>query len=66
MSNTQGIFERQKELCELFQFNEGNKNLHIDFNVSSEGFVIWVHYDNDDNWDWKRGESILSCLIKQF
>ena len=56
MANSQEVFEREKELCELFQCNDGNKNLHIDFNVSTEGFVIWVHYGNDDHWDWKRGD----------
>ena len=66
MANSQEVFEREKELCELFQCNDRNKNLDIDFNVSSKGFVIWVHYGNDDHWDCKRGELILSCLIKQF
>ena len=25
-----------------------------------------ITYDNDDHWDWKQGELILSCLIRQF
>ena len=43
MANSKEVFEREKELGELFQFNVGKKNLHIDFDVLSEGFVIWVH-----------------------
>ena len=38
----------------------------IAFNVSSEGFVISVHFNNDDHWDYKRGKIILTCLIKRF
>ena len=26
--------------------------------------VLWVPYDTEDHWDWKRGELILSYLIK--
>ena len=66
MANSKEVFEREKELGELFQFNEGNKNLHIDFDVLSEGLLFGcINYDNDDHWDWKQGELILSCLIRQ-
>ena len=42
------------------------KGIAISYNVSSEGFVIWIHYDKEDDWYWKRDELILSCLIKNF
>ena len=53
-------------MCELFQNKEDKKNIAISYNVLSEGFVIWIHYDKEDDWDWRHGELILSCLIKNF
>ena len=32
----------------------------------SEGLVISVHFDKEDHWCWRRGEQILSTLIKNF
>ena len=52
-------------MYELFQNKEDKKNIAISY-VFSEGFVIWSHYDKEDDWDWRRGELILSCLIKNF
>ena len=26
--------------------------------------VIWVHFDKEDEWDWRCGEQIISTLIK--
>ena len=66
MTNAQGIFEREKELCELFRNKEEEKNISISYNVSSEAVVIWVYYDTEDDSDWKRGELIISTLIKNF
>ena len=66
MANSQDIFEREKELCELFREKEEKKGVSITDNVSSKALVIWVQYDTGDHRDWKRGELILSCLIKNF
>ena len=66
MTNSQAIFKREKELRELFRNKEEQKNIAISYNVPSEGFVIWIHYDKEDDWDWRCGELILSCLIKKF
>ena len=66
MTNPQGIFEKEKELCELFQNKEEEKNISISYNVSSGGLVIWVYYVTEDDRDWKRGELIISTLIKNF
>ena len=49
--NDQGVFEREKELCELFSRKEENKSVYISSNVSSEGIAIWVHFDKENNWD---------------
>ena len=59
-------FWKEKELCESFRENKENKSVYKTCNVSSEGIVVWVHFDKEDNWDWGRGELILSTLIKQF
>ena len=64
--NDQCIFEREKEFCELFKINQENKSIYILSNVSSESMVIWVNFDKEDSWDWRRGEIILSMLIKNF
>ena len=64
--NDQSAFEREKELCELLRQNEENKIVYISYNVSSKGMVIWVHFDKEDNWDWRRGEVIVTKLIKNF
>ena len=61
MTNLQGIFKREKELCELFQNKEEEKK---SYHLSREGLVIWVYYDTEDDWYWKRGEPIISTLIK--
>ena len=66
MTNPQGIFEKEKELRELFQNKEEEKNISISYNVSSRGLVIWVYYVTEDGRDWKRGELIISTLIKNF
>ena len=66
MANEQGAFEREKELCELFQKSEEKKSAYINYNVSTEGLVVWVHFDKTDNWDWRRSELILTNLIKNF
>ena len=49
MTNAQGIFEREKELCELFRNKEEEKNISISYNISSEALVIWVYYDTEDD-----------------
>ena len=64
--NDQSVFEREKELCELFRVNEENKSFYISSNISSEGMVIWIHFDKEDNWDCRRGEVMLTTLIKNF
>ena len=64
MTNPQEIFQREKELCKLFQSKEGKQNISIGYNVLSEGLVIWVGYNKEDDWDACRGELILSCLKK--
>ena len=61
----QGAFEREIELCELFEFKEGNEKFEITFNVSNNGIIVWVYYDNDDDWDNDRGKNILASLTKQ-
>ena len=66
MANEQGVFEREKELCELFQKSEEKKSAYITYNVSTEGLVVWVQFDKTDNWDWRRSELILTNLIKNF
>ena len=66
MANHQEIFQREKELFELFHNKEEEKNLSISYNVSSEGLVLWVYYDLEDDWDWQCGELITSTLIKNF
>ena len=66
MTNPQEIFQREKELGELFQKKEEKQNISIHYNVSSEGLVIWVGYNKEDDWDIVRGELILSCLIETF
>ena len=38
--NDQCVFEREKELCELFRINKENKSVYISYNVSSEAMVI--------------------------
>ena len=38
-------------------------NISVSYNISSEELVIWVYYDTEDDWDWKRGELIISTLI---
>ena len=60
------VFEREKELCELFRQNEENKSVYISYNVSSESMVIWVHFDKEDNWNWRRREVLVTTLIKNF
>ena len=57
---------KEKELCELFQSKEEKQNISISCNVLSEGLVMWVGYNKEDDWDACRGELILSCLIKKF
>ena len=64
MTNTQEIFQREKEMCELFQHNEDKLKICITYKVSSEGITIWVGYDKEDYWDVRRAELILSSLIK--
>ena len=63
--NDQGAFEREIELCELFEFKEGNEKFEITFNVSNNRIIVWVYYDNDDDWDNDRGKNILASLTKQ-
>ena len=53
-------------MCERFEFKEGNEKVEITFNVSSNGIIVWVHYDNDNDWDNDRGKNILASLTKQF
>ena len=66
MANQQGVFKREKELCELFRKNEEEKSVYITYNVSSEGLVVWVQFDKENDWDWWRGELTLTTLIKNF
>ena len=47
-----------------FKTKKKKKNISISLNLSSEGLVIWVYYDTEDDWYWKRGELIISTLIK--
>ena len=49
MANSQDIFRREKELCELFPDKEKEKGVSITYNVSSKGLVIWVQYDTEDH-----------------
>ena len=42
------------------------QNISTRHNVSSEGLMIWVGYNKEDQWDANRGELILSYLIKNF
>ena len=42
------------------------KGVSISYNVPSKGLAICVQYDTEDHWDWKRGELILTILIKNF
>ena len=66
MAKPQEKFQREKELCKLFQQKEEKQNVSIRYNVSSEGLIIWVDYNQEDQWEASRGELILSCLIKNF
>ena len=40
--------------------------VYVSYNVSSEDMVIWVHFDKEDNWDWRQGEVIVTTLTKNF
>ena len=66
MTNPQEIFQREKKLGKLFQKKEEKQNIFIRYNVLSEGLVIWVGYNKEDDWGIVRGELMLSCLIKNF
>ena len=66
MTNPQKIFQREKEIGELFQKKEEKQNISVRYNVSSKGFVICVGYNKEDDSDIVRGELLLSCLIKNF
>ena len=64
--NYQGAFEREMEMCELFQYHENNENVAVNFNVSSSGITVWVHFDNAEHWNHDKGKFILHHLVKQF
>ena len=66
MANEQAVFKREKELCELFRKKEEKKSVYITHNISSESLVVWVQFDKEDNLNWRRGELILTNLIKGF
>ena len=51
MAKPQEKFQREKELCKLFQQKEEKQNVSIRYNVSSEGLIIWVGYNIEDQWE---------------
>ena len=60
------FFKEKKNCLNYFETKKKKKNISISYNVSSEGLVIWVYYDTEYDWNWKRGELIISTLIKSF
>ena len=67
LKNRQNIFERELELCKLFEkYNEGNVRCIVKHKVTNEGIVIWVNFDRGSDWDIGSGRSLLKHLIKQF
>ena len=64
--NHQGAFERKSEMCELFWYHENNENVSVNFNVSSSGITVGVHFDNREDWNRDKGKFILHHPVKQF
>ena len=59
-------FKEKKSCVNYFSKKKKKQNVSIRYNVSSEGLIIWVGYDKEDQWEANRGELILSGLIKNF
>ena len=56
----------KKNFVNYFEKHDEKNSVYITYNVSNEGLVVWIQIDKEDNWDWRRGELILTNLIKNF
>lgn len=50
MSNEQGVFEREKDLCKLFLEKKENNIYSMAYDFSNEGLVMRIYFDKEDHW----------------
>ena len=64
--NPQKIFEREIQLCKLFQYHEGNSQLVMRHKVTNKGIYVWINFDSVSDWNVGRGRALLQHILRQF
>ena len=62
--NTQGIFDRQIELCEFFAVM--NAHLDVNYKVNNDCILIRVCYDKNSQWNANQGKRTLWKLVEKY
>ena len=62
--NTQGIFDRQIELCEFFAVV--NAHLDVNYKVNNDCTLIRVCYDKNSQWNANQGKRTLWKLVEKY
>lgn len=64
--NSQGIFDRQNELCGFFIALNENDNRFINYRVTNDGIAICVIYNKHSDWNAVEGKKILQKLVEKY
>ena len=62
--NTQGIFDRQIELCEFFAVM--NSHVDVNYKVNNKHILIQVSYDKNSQWNANQGKRTLWKLVEKY
>ena len=62
--NTQGIFERQLEMCEFFA--RMNANFEVNYKVSNDCILVRVCYEKNNQWNANQGKRTLWKLVEKY
>ena len=60
------IFERERELCLLFIKNNKSESLSFDFSISNSSVDLIVRYNNQTDWNIKKGREDINRLWRNF
>ena len=62
--NTQGIFERQLEMCKFF--TRMNASFDVNYKVSNDCILIRVCYEKNNQWNANQGKRTLWKLVEKY
>ena len=64
--NPQKMFDRQLELCRVFQRVEATERRIITYKVTNKSMTLWVNFDKESDWDLSKYRNLLQYFLQRF